>query len=215
MNKSCENCAHWTPSEEYETGHHFGLGRCAAAVMFFDVTDWDDDGERRIVKHGFESTQMFVRDGSDYIAKLYTRPGFGCNSFEARLAAPAGDEMTDRELLELAAKAAGLRSHTFCEFWEGMAAYTLQDGWHGATWNPLTDDGDAFRLAVKLHMRVDAYDFQVEAMDGCEPFKIGRETFTNNFVCIEPLGPDDDRCAATRRAIVRAAARLAAPEVKK
>ena len=116
--------------------------------------------------------------------------------------------MIDRELLELAAKAVGIEH-------PGGEHSIANDGrlWdcNGLRWwNPLTDDGDALRLAVKLRMRVDAYEFQVEAMDGCEPFKIGQETFTNNFVCIEPLGADDDCCAATRRAIVRAAAALAA-----
>jgi hypothetical protein len=112
--------------------------------------------------------------------------------------------MTDRELLELAAKAAGVKVAS----WTTYGPYV--GGLEGCIWDPLTDDGDALRLAVKLRMRVDAYEFQVEAMDGCEPFKIGQETFTNNFVCIEPLGADDDCCAATRRAIVRAAAALAA-----
>ena len=45
--------------------------------------------------------------------------------------------MTDKELLELAAKAAGLEVVT-----PTMLA-------HGQ-WNPLTDDGDAFRLAAAM-----------------------------------------------------------------
>lgn len=48
--------------------------------------------------------------------------------------------MTDRELLELAAKAAGLR-------W----SYDL----NLKVWNPLTDDGDALRLAVVLNILVE------------------------------------------------------------
>lgn len=47
--------------------------------------------------------------------------------------------MTDHELLELAAKAAGLDLN-------------LVKGWDG--WNPLIDDGDALRLAVKLGISV-------------------------------------------------------------
>jgi hypothetical protein len=52
--------------------------------------------------------------------------------------------MTDRELLEQAAKAAGAErlKGTYENGW------WLDDGW----WNPLTDDGDALRLAVKLRM---------------------------------------------------------------
>jgi hypothetical protein len=63
--------------------------------------------------------------------------------------------MTERELLEAAAKAAGMETK-----WEqGRGAKT---GWLRArvpdsgmafpVWNPLTDDGDAFRLAVKLRL---------------------------------------------------------------
>ena len=52
--------------------------------------------------------------------------------------------MTNREMLQLAAKAAGIDYHA-----------TLKDGTkciHDGRgyWNPLTDDGDALRLAVKL-----------------------------------------------------------------
>jgi hypothetical protein len=62
--------------------------------------------------------------------------------------------MTDREYLLLAAKAAGI------EFaWnDGQCGYpavagTLFDGVQWLiSWNPLADDGDALRLAVKLCM---------------------------------------------------------------
>lgn len=56
--------------------------------------------------------------------------------------------MSDRELLELAAKAIG-------------KVYVDPMSWDdGAGWDPLTDDGDALRLAVKCNltlMRVGAY----------------------------------------------------------
>lgn len=56
--------------------------------------------------------------------------------------------MTDRELLEKAAKAARLRL-----WWHGGKPYfrAEMEAPHDS-WNPLTDDGDAFRLAVKLGM---------------------------------------------------------------
>jgi hypothetical protein len=53
--------------------------------------------------------------------------------------------MTDRELLELAAKAASVEygwQHIYNDY-EGSTA----EKWD---WDPLNDDGDAFRLAVKL-----------------------------------------------------------------
>ncbi len=58
--------------------------------------------------------------------------------------------MTDRELLELTAKAVGLDANL-----ELNGTYSL---WNEefdciqSVWNPLEDDGDALRLAVKLHM---------------------------------------------------------------
>jgi hypothetical protein len=59
--------------------------------------------------------------------------------------------MTDRELLEAAAKAAGigLAPHPFLHR-RGEGALTTD----GAVWNPLTDDGDALRLAVKLRIDI-------------------------------------------------------------
>jgi hypothetical protein len=86
--------------------------------------------------------------------------------------------MSDRELLELAAKAAGIDPN-----WDGLY-------WQ---WNPLTDDGDALRLAVKLrHFRV--------GLGEC----IGRGAYSH--IAMLESGPDPD--AATRRAITRAAAEI-------
>lgn len=57
----------------------------------------------------------------------------------------------DRELLELAAKAAGLR---FAVNGDGLPGYISvnSDDWrHGwCYWNPLVDDGTALRLLAKL-----------------------------------------------------------------
>ena len=55
--------------------------------------------------------------------------------------------MSDRELLELAAKAAG---YTF----ENGVLKNLVTDFEYDGWNPLTDDGDALRLAVRLGMRL-------------------------------------------------------------
>ena len=99
------------------------------------------------------------------------------------------NEMTnDRELLENAAKAAGmtLGKHTQKDW-----AFT-----HGGKeWNPLTDDGDALRLAVKLRMSVKNTEIRASV--------IAERAWV---VTTEPHG--DDPLAATRRAIVRAAAEL-------
>lgn len=91
---------------------------------------------------------------------------------------------TDRELLQFAAKAAGE--------WPSPEPFE-----HVLSrWNPLTDDGDAFRLSVKLNITVrrsDEYDASY-AVSPYDPTLIS-ET-------------DADPYAATRRAIVRAAAEI-------
>lgn len=55
--------------------------------------------------------------------------------------------MTDRELLELAAKAIGAeyRKHAL-----GGMYLAWPPNWNGIRWNPLSDDGDAVELAKKL-----------------------------------------------------------------
>jgi hypothetical protein len=93
---------------------------------------------------------------------------------------------TDRELLKDAAKAAGIEIkwmtvvHTGEEF--------------SAGWNPLTVDGDALRLAVKLNIR-----FAGEWRGHCVAL-VGIQEFT------EQSGGDP--ISATRRAITRAAAEI-------
>lgn len=60
--------------------------------------------------------------------------------------------MEDRELLELAAKACGIRLE-----WDGHPDQWQPMFYEGKTyhsWNPLEDDGDALRLAISLGLRV-------------------------------------------------------------
>ncbi|HHF0618080.1 TPA: hypothetical protein ACPH2G_004598 [Pseudomonas aeruginosa] len=108
--------------------------------------------------------------------------------------------MNDRELLELAARAAGMNiqrsrlndplHRDFLMNGEGVR----NPGQCSFPWNPLTDDGDALRLAVKLGLLVD----------------ICRD---HTCVCSETVDPilqdqGKERWEATRRAIVRAAAEI-------
>ena len=110
--------------------------------------------------------------------------------------------MTDRELLEAAAKAAGVRIGAWQESQEAFykVGNTLTPG---GWWNPLTDDGDALRLAVKLRlsiMREAGRSFvQVSADNGGDTCT----AFAMEFL-------SDDPASATRRAIVRVAAAMAA-----
>jgi hypothetical protein len=108
--------------------------------------------------------------------------------------------MTDRELLELAAKAAGIDG--VWQDWDGMdirygfsQAIYSKDGGH---WNPLTHDGDALRLAVTLNMSADFFDDEIAV--GYTP------NCNESQQVVEFTG--DDPYAATRRAIVRAAAEI-------
>jgi len=57
---------------------------------------------------------------------------------------------TDRELLKWAAKAAGMEHPTYMERVTGVVG--INRGPMAALWNPLTDDGDALRLAVKRNV---------------------------------------------------------------
>lgn len=102
--------------------------------------------------------------------------------------------MTDRELLELAAKAAGMGRISEGVL-TGCILFETSNGW--VEWSPLTDDGDAFRLAVTLNMCVTS--FTDGKMAG---FVIG----SNGYEVNEEN--DGDPLAATRRVIVRAAAEI-------
>jgi hypothetical protein len=69
-------------------------------------------------------------------------------------------------------------------------------------WNPLTDDGAAFRLAVELDI---SFRQQFAMVTAEYPWVEGINT--RKSLC-EGVGPFNDYCAATRRAIVRAAAEI-------
>ena len=60
---------------------------------------------------------------------------------------------TDRELLELAAKAVGAEWSDYPDRTPNHWEMEKPDGvW--SVWNPLTDDGDALRLAAKLRLTI-------------------------------------------------------------
>ena len=110
--------------------------------------------------------------------------------------------MNDRELLELAAKAAGikaLRDPQGC--WRDCTGmYPAMNIYAANAWNPLTDDGDALRLAVKLGMETYHADD-----DGWFAYA-SHPTARGIAYAVEPH--ENDPYAATRRAIVRAAAEI-------
>lgn len=108
--------------------------------------------------------------------------------------------MTDRELLELAAKAAGIQYewHPGC----GNALHLTAPDATAIYWNPLTNDGDALRLACDLGLRV----FPVaRTSSGAACSAVGSVTSER---LSEVADLTLDTYAATRRAIVRAAAEI-------
>ena len=121
------------------------------------------------------------------------------------------NEMTEREMLEFAAKAYGLGSDsggfiwTESEYPRGSntnGALWNYKGWHDTAelWNPLTDDGDALRLAVKLGIVVDAY--RLSAISGSRLM-----SGHNNW----ERASEDDYCSdeqAVRNAITMVAAEI-------
>ena len=91
---------------------------------------------------------------------------------------------TDRELLELAAKAAGIEFE-FCR--PELGGCLVGGRW----WNPLTDDGDALRLAADLRLGLE-WGMATVRVD----------------CCVERYCDGDDPRAVARRAIVQAAAAI-------
>lgn len=57
---------------------------------------------------------------------------------------------TDRELLELAAKAAGIYLHHWNDALDTWMVSSVEGGDPDGGWNPLTDDGAALRLVVDV-----------------------------------------------------------------
>lgn len=106
---------------------------------------------------------------------------------------------TEREMLEAAARAAGIEGqwadpgelhavHYGLVTFLGLGSIKF--------WNPLTDDGDALRLAVKLGFTMEHAGDYVAICAGSRM----AEQFTEAY--------GRDRNAATRLAIVRAAASI-------
>ena len=113
--------------------------------------------------------------------------------------------MNDRELLELAAKAAGI---PIAETNIKLGVYPKEDwlnskeanGRLSPWWNPLVNDGDALRLAVRLAIRIDFFNHPEDQLASASPL------YHDVLPCEEAYG--EDQYAATRRAIVRAAAEI-------
>ena len=117
--------------------------------------------------------------------------------------------MDDRELLKLAANAAGMM---FID--DRESGLTIQRGHDGCpynyAWNPLTDDGDALRLACKLYIHVNLFPpLESDLPMGVPGFVEAWQWNGDDPVHVEYIDKGGSYEVATRRAIVRAAAELA------
>jgi hypothetical protein len=113
-------------------------------------------------------------------------------------------QMDDRTLLEAAAKAISCK-------WAATPQRTSPSLWLldkggnlvNTAWNPLKDDGDALRLAVQLKIAI-AHDEK----EACHYAEWVMDDDTEAGL-VEYENEGTDAFAATRRAIVRAAAQIA------
>lgn len=114
---------------------------------------------------------------------------------------------SDRELLELAAKAVGFllcgyswiaenEDDEECEILDAAFVKHHQEQELASKWNPLTDDGDALRLAARLNFRVDISYGTVRIVD-----ELDNEHYLSGIVT-----DCGGQMAIVRLAIVRAAA---------
>lgn len=111
----------------------------------------------------------------------------------------------DIELVKRAAKAAGYTIEPDDETTEGTVLFWCNE--LDELWNPLTDDGDALRLAVKLRFDIchddnDPHETEDRQIRHVNVWTQGRGAVSTD------LDGDTDPYAATRRAIVCAAAML-------
>lgn len=116
----------------------------------------------------------------------------------------------DHELLELAAKAAGYDSAIDMYGYNEIGEPLIDANDPPTVWNPLTDDGDALRLAVRLGISL-------------LPYPVYNQNDRHSVIAKQKRSSDllrernptevaevynGDPYAATRRAIVRAAAEI-------
>lgn len=105
--------------------------------------------------------------------------------------------MTDKELLELAARSAGYEFVWMIRGANNPNGVPNVPFVNGREWNPLVDDGDALRLAVRLSL----------AFDPCsECANVTIRGSHHAVLCEKNFVDGEDRMPHVRRAIVEAAA---------
>lgn len=110
--------------------------------------------------------------------------------------------MNDRELLEFAAKACSV-SLQWPQDLGGADFLSPRETTDWQLWNPLKDDGDALRLAVKLRVNIE----HIKTLGG-DDFGVNCWPVGRGDCGVSEEGDLSDYAAITRRAIVRAAAEI-------
>lgn len=115
--------------------------------------------------------------------------------------------MTDRELLELAAKAASIEGeYHYQEVLRATIEGIAKQGVDGHIWNPLANDADAFRLMVSTGVAV--FPPEDASQDGSFVAVSLPDNSCPDSDWIQEMVGDGDPMDATRRAITRAAAEI-------
>ena len=100
------------------------------------------------------------------------------------------------KLLELAALAGGIQFRGYDLWYEDFSAYDPEMDCN-YQWNPIDDDGDAFRLAMKLDMNLFSTNGIAYAMESETDGSDEQQVHHRN-----------DPCAAMRLAVVRVAVEI-------
>lgn len=89
----CDGCEHWSRGNAYgdrKRANGLVVRQCKRAHEWWEATEWHEDCEEdadtfetiRRVKPERAGDKMFVQDGSDYKAYLYTVADFFCAHFQ-------------------------------------------------------------------------------------------------------------------------------------
>lgn len=77
----CDNCKFWS-KEDGKKATNVETGLCNRPPMWWDATTWVEDAEwpapDRALLPEHAGVRMFVQDGSDFVAYLYTTADFFC-----------------------------------------------------------------------------------------------------------------------------------------
>lgn len=113
--------------------------------------------------------------------------------------------MTDQQLLELAAKAAGI-GPVLC-YEAARNCLRIGDRKSYTIWRPKQDDGDSFRLACALRIGID-HSNVLDQTSWVTAERWGHVSRQHPVVIDEPVEDESQRAQITRDVVLRAAAEI-------